>query len=260
MATALLGAQGLTVGTYTSPNLSRVNERISRNGEPIDDDAFLEVLESLARLEPMMEDRPTRFELLTAAALAWFADEAVDVAVVEVGLGRPVGLHQRGRRRRGGAHQRELRPHRGAGPHPGGHRPGQVGHLQAGEPGGDRGVRPDPGGPAAPGGRRAPAPPRSGSGARTSPAPPTGWRSAGACIDVRTPAARLRGAAGPAARGPPGGERLVRAGGGRGVLRLAPPTRTWSTRPSPGCGSRAGSRWSDVIPWWWWTGPTTSPG
>ncbi len=87
MTTALFGAQGLTVGTYTSPNLSRVNERISRNGEPIDDAAFLEVLESLARLEPLMEDPPTRFELLTAAALTWFADEAVDVAVIEVGLG-----------------------------------------------------------------------------------------------------------------------------------------------------------------------------
>ncbi len=87
IATALLGAQGLSVGTYTSPNLSRVNERISRNGDPIDDEALTEVLESLARLEQMMEQRPTRFELLTAAALAWFADEAVDVAVVEVGLG-----------------------------------------------------------------------------------------------------------------------------------------------------------------------------
>ena len=87
MATALLGAQGLTVGTYTSPNLSRVNERISRNGEPIDDDAFIEVLEALARLERLMGDPPTRFELLTAAALAWFADEALDAAVVEVGLG-----------------------------------------------------------------------------------------------------------------------------------------------------------------------------
>jgi dihydrofolate synthase/folylpolyglutamate synthase len=75
------------VGTYTSPNLSRVNERISRNGEPIDDEAFTGVLESLARLEQLMDARPTRFELLTAAALAWFADEAVDVAVVEVGLG-----------------------------------------------------------------------------------------------------------------------------------------------------------------------------
>ena len=42
MTTALLAAQGLTVGTYTSPNLARVNERISRNGEPIDDGAFVE--------------------------------------------------------------------------------------------------------------------------------------------------------------------------------------------------------------------------
>jgi dihydrofolate synthase / folylpolyglutamate synthase len=87
MATALFAAQGLTVGTYTSPNLSRVNERIARNGSPIDDESFVEVLGSLSRLESLMKDRPTRFELLTAAAFAWFADEAVDVMVVEVGLG-----------------------------------------------------------------------------------------------------------------------------------------------------------------------------
>jgi dihydrofolate synthase/folylpolyglutamate synthase len=87
MVTSLLLAQGLTVGTYTSPNLSRVNERLARNGEPIEDGAFTEVLESLARLEPLLEERPTRFDLLTAGALAWFADEAVDAAVVEVGLG-----------------------------------------------------------------------------------------------------------------------------------------------------------------------------
>jgi dihydrofolate synthase/folylpolyglutamate synthase len=87
MATALLGSMGLSVGTYTSPNLSRVNERIARNGEPIDDDAFREVLETLARVEPLVGEPLTRFELLTAAGLMWFADEAVDVAVVEVGLG-----------------------------------------------------------------------------------------------------------------------------------------------------------------------------
>ena len=87
MTTALLAARGLSVGTYTSPNLSRVNERIARNGEPIEDGDLVEVLESLARLERLAEDVPTRFELLTAAALAWFADEAVDVAVIEVGLG-----------------------------------------------------------------------------------------------------------------------------------------------------------------------------
>ncbi|HLG67483.1 MAG TPA: folylpolyglutamate synthase/dihydrofolate synthase family protein [Acidimicrobiales bacterium] len=87
MVTALLGARGLSVGTYTSPNLTRVNERLARDGEPIADDAFCELLSSLALLEPLVSVRPTRFELLTAAALRWFADEAVDVMVVEVGLG-----------------------------------------------------------------------------------------------------------------------------------------------------------------------------
>jgi dihydrofolate synthase/folylpolyglutamate synthase len=85
--TGLLMANGLTVGTYTSPNLARVNERLARDGEPIDDDELTEVLEALALIEPMLSDRPTRFELLTAAAFRWFADIAVDVAVVEVGLG-----------------------------------------------------------------------------------------------------------------------------------------------------------------------------
>ena len=87
MATALLGARGLKVGTYTSPNLSRVNERIACDGEPIDDAAFTDLLAQLAGVASVMDEPPTRFELLTAAALTWFADEAVDVAVVEVGLG-----------------------------------------------------------------------------------------------------------------------------------------------------------------------------
>jgi dihydrofolate synthase / folylpolyglutamate synthase len=87
MVTALFGAMGLRVGTYTSPNLSRVNERIALDSHPIDDEPFREVLGSLAALESMLTERPTRFALLTAAALAWFADEAVDAAVIEVGLG-----------------------------------------------------------------------------------------------------------------------------------------------------------------------------
>jgi dihydrofolate synthase / folylpolyglutamate synthase len=87
MVTALLGAMGLRAGTYTSPNLSRVNERLAIAGEAIDDRALTEELTALAALEPLLTDRPTRFELLTAAALRWFADEAVDAAVVEVGIG-----------------------------------------------------------------------------------------------------------------------------------------------------------------------------
>ncbi len=87
MVTELLRADGLVVGTYTSPNLARVNERLARDGEPIDDEELAEVLGALALIEPMLEERPTRFELLTAAAFRWFADCPVDVAVVEVGLG-----------------------------------------------------------------------------------------------------------------------------------------------------------------------------
>ncbi len=87
MATMLLMAKGLSVGTYTSPNLHVVGERLARNGEAIDDEALTNVLTELALLESLLEDRPTRFELLTAAALSWFATEAVDAMVVEVGLG-----------------------------------------------------------------------------------------------------------------------------------------------------------------------------
>ena len=87
MLTALLAERGLSVGTYTSPHLQRVNERLARGGEPISDDELVEVIEAVAGLEVLLDEPPTHFEILTAAALRWFADVAVDVAVVEVGLG-----------------------------------------------------------------------------------------------------------------------------------------------------------------------------
>jgi dihydrofolate synthase/folylpolyglutamate synthase len=87
MLSALFMANGLSVGTYTSPNLARVNERLARDEEPIADEELVEVLGVLEMVEPMVPGRATRFELLTAAAFWWFADVAVDVAVVEVGLG-----------------------------------------------------------------------------------------------------------------------------------------------------------------------------
>jgi dihydrofolate synthase/folylpolyglutamate synthase len=86
VVTRLLMAQGLSVGTYTSPHLERVNERLCRNGVPIDDDAFAEQIAAIADLEGLGGVRPSWFEVLTAAALRWFADEAVDVAVLEVGM------------------------------------------------------------------------------------------------------------------------------------------------------------------------------
>jgi dihydrofolate synthase / folylpolyglutamate synthase len=86
LVSSLLAAQQLTVGTYTSPDIERVTERISRNGEPIDDEAFTASVAAVAELEELSGVRPTRFEILTLAAFRWFADVAVDVAVVEVGM------------------------------------------------------------------------------------------------------------------------------------------------------------------------------
>ncbi|MGH9280427.1 MAG: bifunctional folylpolyglutamate synthase/dihydrofolate synthase, partial [Acidimicrobiales bacterium] len=87
MVTSLLVARGLSVGTYTSPHLQRLNERTAWNGTPIDDDALAEALLTVAGLEDLLDSPPTYFEIVTAAAFKWFADIVVDVAVVEVGLG-----------------------------------------------------------------------------------------------------------------------------------------------------------------------------
>jgi dihydrofolate synthase / folylpolyglutamate synthase len=87
MAAALLGAHNLSVGAYTSPDLERINERLSRNGEPVDDESFAEAIGAIADLEGLSGIRPHRFEILTLAAFRWFADLPVDAAVVEVGLG-----------------------------------------------------------------------------------------------------------------------------------------------------------------------------
>ena len=86
MITALLGEHGLTVGTYASPHIESVTERIRRNAEPISEADFAEVIGELAAVESLFPDRPSYFDLLTAAAFSWFAREAVDVTVVEVGL------------------------------------------------------------------------------------------------------------------------------------------------------------------------------
>ncbi len=86
MISRLLVASGLTVGTYTSPHLERVNERISRNLEPIADEEFAEQVAAIAELESIVGVRPGYFEIMTAAAFRWFADVAVDVMVIEVGL------------------------------------------------------------------------------------------------------------------------------------------------------------------------------
>ncbi|MHB1089035.1 MAG: bifunctional folylpolyglutamate synthase/dihydrofolate synthase, partial [Acidimicrobiales bacterium] len=87
LVSALLSATGLRVGTFTSPDLHAINERIALNGEPIDDESFIALLSRLADVEEVSSIALTRFELLTVAALLHFSDEGVDVGVIEVGMG-----------------------------------------------------------------------------------------------------------------------------------------------------------------------------
>ena len=84
--TKLLMAHGLKVGTFASPHLERINERILVDGEPIDDADFADQIAAIAEVEVLAGVRPSFFEILTAVALRYFADVAVDVAVIEVGM------------------------------------------------------------------------------------------------------------------------------------------------------------------------------
>jgi dihydrofolate synthase/folylpolyglutamate synthase len=82
---ALLRARGLRVGRYTSPHLIDFRERIAVNGVPIRADAVVEFIE---RWTPDVERLgATFFEATTAMAFDHFVREAVDVAIIEVGLG-----------------------------------------------------------------------------------------------------------------------------------------------------------------------------
>jgi dihydrofolate synthase/folylpolyglutamate synthase len=81
-AAAFLAREGLSVGAYTSPHVSGWSERIQVDGEDADVERALERVR-----EPAERFGATQFEVLTAAALAEFAAAAVDVAVVEAGLG-----------------------------------------------------------------------------------------------------------------------------------------------------------------------------
>jgi dihydrofolate synthase / folylpolyglutamate synthase len=87
MISALLTASGRTVGTYTSPHLERLNERLSYNSASISDGDLAEVLSDVALAEEAAGEQCSFFELTTAAAYRWFGDIAVEAAVMEVGMG-----------------------------------------------------------------------------------------------------------------------------------------------------------------------------
>ena len=82
---AILQEAGYRVGLYTSPHLVDFRERIRINGQPIPEEYVIRFVEQeRGFFEPL---HPSFFELTTAMAFRYFADEKVDVAVIEVGLG-----------------------------------------------------------------------------------------------------------------------------------------------------------------------------
>jgi len=95
MIEAGLRAHGLSTGRYTSPHLSKVTERISIDGAPVPDETFVRIWDEIrpylqivdGELEAAGEPRLTYFECLTILGFAVFADQPVNVAVIEVGLG-----------------------------------------------------------------------------------------------------------------------------------------------------------------------------
>ncbi|HEU4480309.1 MAG TPA: folylpolyglutamate synthase/dihydrofolate synthase family protein [Actinomycetota bacterium] len=91
IVTSLLAATGLTVGTYTSPHLQTIRERIALSGDPITEESFGEMFDHLRPYLTLVEGRLgetlTYFEVLTALFFLWAAETPVDVMVVEVGLG-----------------------------------------------------------------------------------------------------------------------------------------------------------------------------
>lgn len=82
---SILQSQGMKVGLYTSPHLTDFRERIRVNGEMIPQARVVSFVEQERTFfEPL---HPSFFELTTALALQYFAEENVDIAVIEVGLG-----------------------------------------------------------------------------------------------------------------------------------------------------------------------------
>ncbi len=91
MIDGLLRALDLRTGRFTSPHVERMAERISVDGEPLDDEAFVRAFNDVAPYMHLVDDAEAHplsfFEAVVGMAYAAFADAPVDVAVVEVGMG-----------------------------------------------------------------------------------------------------------------------------------------------------------------------------
>ena len=85
MLAAIFQEAGYKTGLYTSPHLYDFRERIRINGEMVNEQAVIAFVE---HIKPMIEKvEPSFFEITVAMAFQIFAEEKVDIAIVEVGLG-----------------------------------------------------------------------------------------------------------------------------------------------------------------------------
>ncbi|MGA2537135.1 MAG: folylpolyglutamate synthase/dihydrofolate synthase family protein [Terracidiphilus sp.] len=90
---SILTASGVRTGLYTSPHLTRANERIRVDRAEIDDDAFARIYFQVhdAAQELVLSGKllqlPSYFEILTAQAFLYFAESQVEIAILEVGMG-----------------------------------------------------------------------------------------------------------------------------------------------------------------------------
>jgi len=91
MAAAMLRSAGFKVGLHTKPHLRSVTERASIDGAPVSEERFAAIIEEMMPAVGEMQrgphGAPSYFELLVALAFKLFAQERVDCAVVEVGIG-----------------------------------------------------------------------------------------------------------------------------------------------------------------------------
>ncbi|MEM7227849.1 MAG: folylpolyglutamate synthase/dihydrofolate synthase family protein [Planctomycetota bacterium] len=87
MIASMLEGCGYTVGQYTSPHLVDMRERISINTEHIARAEFTDLVRTAVEAGMSIDAEPTFFELMTAVAFMHFANQAVDIAIIETGLG-----------------------------------------------------------------------------------------------------------------------------------------------------------------------------
>ena len=90
MVTAFAKAHGLRVGTFTSPHMDSIRERIQLDGVPLEEEPFWQAASVVREVESRLFEEWgsfNYFEILTAMMFVVFQQEAVDLAIIEVGIG-----------------------------------------------------------------------------------------------------------------------------------------------------------------------------